>query len=534
MAATPEDAQQERTTRVPALAVLCAVLFLTFLDNTVVSVALADIQTTLHAGVTQLQWVVDGYLLAFAALMLGGGTLGDLLGRKRIMLAGVTLFCAGSIVAALAPDSDVLIAGRVVMGIGAAGSEPGTLSIIRHIYPGEATRARALGAWTAISGLALALGPIIGGVLVATVGWRGVFWFNVGFGIAAFAGAAATLPESADPDGRRLDVPGLLLGALALSTATFAVIEGESVGYGSWQVDVLFAVAVIALGLFIVFERRSSDPVLKLEFFRNRTFTAANAAALASSFGVFAVFFFTALYLQLIANLSGWRIALDFLGMAVAIVVAAIIAGRWTARRGPREPLVTGCLLGGAGLFAVDAVLGPQVDQAMLAGALALCGLGFGLALVGATAAVLGIVPGKRSGMAASTVNTARQLGGVLGVAILGSLVDGQLTASLTHKLRALGIPPNFQAIVIDAVTHGGLPTNPSSVHNPAAAGQQSLVAQVIRAAEDAFASGVHLCLLVAALVLFGAAVVSLLARAPARTARATYRHGNRPFGAAA
>ena len=174
-----------------ALATLCAVLFLTFLDNTVVSVGLADVQSSLHAGMTSLQWVVNGYALTFAAFMLAGGTLGDILGRKKVMLAGVAVFCAGSIVAALAPNVDVLIAGRVVMGLGAAASEPGTLSIIRHVYPDRRTRADALGVWAAVSGLALALGPVIGGVLVGLWSWRAIFWFNLVFGAVAFLMALA-------------------------------------------------------------------------------------------------------------------------------------------------------------------------------------------------------------------------------------------------------------------------------------------------------------------------------------------------------
>ncbi|MGZ4354586.1 MAG: MFS transporter, partial [Gaiellaceae bacterium] len=201
----------ERSRRGAALASICAVLFLTFLDTTVVSVTLADVQTTLHSGVTQLQWIVDAYMLAFAGLMLAGGTLGDILGRKKVMLAGVALFCAGSLVAALAQSNAVLIAGRVLMGIGAAGSEPGTLSMIRHLYPEQGLRARALGAWTAVSGSALASGPIIGGLLVGGFGWRGVFWLNVGLSSVAFTAAALLLPESADAQERRLDVRGLLL-----------------------------------------------------------------------------------------------------------------------------------------------------------------------------------------------------------------------------------------------------------------------------------------------------------------------------------
>ena len=198
-----------------ALTAICSVLFLTFLDNSIVSVALANIQTSLHAGVTGLQWIVDGYMVAFAGLMLAGGTLGDLLGRRRVMLGGVAIFCGGGIIAATAGSSSALIAGRVVMGVGAAACEPGTLSLIRQLYPDARPRARALGVWTAVSGVSLAAGPVLGGVLVDTWSWRAVFWFNVIFGFVAFAVAALTVRESADPRGRTLDIPGLITGALA-------------------------------------------------------------------------------------------------------------------------------------------------------------------------------------------------------------------------------------------------------------------------------------------------------------------------------
>jgi MFS family permease len=299
---------------------------------------------------------------------------------------------------------------------------------------------------------------------------------------------------------------------VAVTAATFAVIEGESAGYGRWWVELLFALAGAAAVAFVGIERRSPDPVLRLEFFRQPTFTAANIAAFATSFGIFAVFFFTALYLQLVASFSGWKIALEFVGMAVAIAVAALAAGRWNARRGPREPLTIGCLLSGAGLLWVDTLLGPHVSFAALAVALTVAGLGFGLALVALTEAVLAIVPGERSGMAASTVNTSRQLGGVFAVAVLGAIVNAQLTGNLLARLRELGIPPNFQAIVIEAVTHGAVPSSASTVHNPAAAGHEALVAKVIQAAEDAFGRGLHLSLLVAGVMLFAAAAVSLLA----------------------
>src|ERR1700727_3064321 len=223
-----------------ALSTLCAVLFLTFLDNTVVSVGLANVQSDLHAGVTSLQWVVNGYALTFASFMLVAGMLGDIFGRKRIMLVGVAIFCAGSVVAATASNVDWLIVGRVIMGGGAAASEPGTLSIIRHVYPDRKTRADALGIWAAVSGLALALGPVIGGFLVGFLSWRAIFWVNLGFGVIAFVLAAVAVPETSDRQGRRIDIVGFIFGAAFLGCISFAVIQGEESGYTSSGIVAFF------------------------------------------------------------------------------------------------------------------------------------------------------------------------------------------------------------------------------------------------------------------------------------------------------
>jgi EmrB/QacA subfamily drug resistance transporter len=500
---------RERHAREAALAALCAILFLTFLDNTIVSVALADVQTSLNSSVSGLQWIVDGYMLAFAALMLTGGTLGDLLGRKRVMLAGVALFCAGSIVAAVAPDTSELIAGRIVMGVGAAASEPGTLSLIRHIYPEREERAVALGVWAAVSGLALALGPVIGGVLVGGAGWRWIFWFGIGFGAAALSVAAVTLTESRDPEGRRLDVPGLAAGASAIVAATFAVIEGENRGYGTWWIALLFATAAVLTVVFVLVEQRAPDPVLKLEFLRNPTFAAANTVAFAVNLSVFSVFFFTALYLQLITNFSGFQIALVFASLAAAMIVAGPIAGRWTARVGPRVPMVLGCALAGLGLLLVDWKLTATTSVAALSWPLAIAGLGFGIALVTMTAAVLTLVPPEQSGMAASTVNTSRELGGVFGVAVLGAVVNAQLTGGLTEKLAKLGVPLQFRQIVVHIVTTGGS-TNPADY--PIAKGNLKIVAKVLLAAEGAAGHGVHLALEIAGGIVLAAAVVAAFA----------------------
>jgi EmrB/QacA subfamily drug resistance transporter len=501
---------RQRHAREAALAAVCAILFLTFLDNTIVSVALADIQTSLSSSVTGLQWIVDGYMLAFAALMLTGGTLGDLFGRKKVMLAGVVIFCAGSVVAALATSTSILIAGRLVMGLGAAASEPGTLSLIRHIYPERAERARALGVWAAVSGLALALGPVIGGVLAAGPGWRSIFWFGFGFGALSLGVAAATLTESKNPEGRKLDVPGLVTGACAITAATFAVIGGENRGYETWWIDVLFVLAVVLVIAFVAIERRSPDPVLKLELFRNPTFTAANVVAFATNLSVFSVFFFTALYLQLISNFTGNQIALVFTSLAVAMIVAGLAAGRWTARVGPKVPMVVGCALAGLGLLLVDRQLTVATSIGALAWPLAIAGVGFGIALVTVTASVLAIVRPEQSGMAASTVNTSRELGGVFGVAVLGAVVNAQLTSGLNEKLVKLHIPLVYRNVVIQFVTTGGNVT--SAENSPGVKGHARLIARVLLAAEGSAGHGVHLALQIAAGIVLAAGVVAAFA----------------------
>jgi EmrB/QacA subfamily drug resistance transporter len=493
-----------------ALAVLCVVLFLTFLDNTIVSVTLADIQQRLHAGVQTLQWVVDGYALTFASFMLAGGVLGDIFGRKRVMLTGIAIFCVGSLVAALAPGANMLLAGRVIMGVGAAASEPGTLSMIRHVFTDRAERARALGLWAGVSGAALAMGPVIAGVIVGFSNWRGVFWFNLVFGVAVLVAAAEVLPESADPQGP-FDVLGTILGATALAATIFGVISGETAGFTTWWILALFACAACAAVAFVVVELHERNPLLDLRFFRITAFSAANFVAFAAYFGVFAIFFFVALYLQLLANQSPYGTAADFVPMTVVMITSSVLTGYWVARRGPRWPMTIGCLLAGSGILIVDGVLGPQVGFAQLSWSLAIAGAGFGIALVPVTSAALDAIPAEHSGMAASATNTSRELGAVFGVAILGAIVNGQLTADIKSRLRALGIPPNFDSIVIQAVTHGGVPQNAQQAAkiNPAAAAAPELVNKVLHAAERAFYTGLHAAMLVSAALLFAGAVVA-------------------------
>lgn len=505
-----------RRGRALGLAILCAVLFLTFLDTTIVSVALADIQTRLHAGVSPLQWVVNGYALVFATLMLFAGALGDRFGRKKVMLGGLVVFCAGSLAAALAPNVDALIVGRVVMGAGAAASEPGTLSMIRHLYPEPKPRARAIGKWAAVSGLALACGPVIGGTLVGLGTWRAIFWFNLAAGLLVVAGAAAVLPESADPvAGASLDLRGFVLGTGALAALVFAIIVGESAGYATVGIVLLFLVAAAGGIGFVAAERRAGAPMLELGYFRHPAFSGALGVAFAIYFGIFSVFFFTTLYLQSVIGYSAYRTAAEFVAMAAAMIVASLVAGRAVAAIGARLPMAGGCVLAGGGLLWVDAVLQARTPASgLLAAGLAVAGFGFGLAVVPVTSIALSVVRPEKSGMAASATNTSRELGAVLGVAVLGALVNGSLTASLADRLHALGIPNVFQAIVIHAIETGQVPQSTNYAQTYGA-----IVNRVISAAYAAFRSGIDLALVTSAALTLAAALVALRTLRPGRSA---------------
>ncbi len=492
------------------MAVICFILFLTFLDNTVISATLSDVQSGLHAGVAQLQWVVSGYALAFASLMLMAGTLGDLYGRKKLMLIGVVIFCGGSVLSALADSTGVLIAGRVVMGVGAACSEPGTLSMIRHLYPERRRRARALGIWAAVSGLALALGPVIGGVLVGIWDWRAVFWFNLVFGAVALIAAAVVLPENSDPVRARLDLAGFVLGAVTLGTATFATIAGETAGYINPTILTLYGISVLTLVAFILVELRAENPVLDVRFFRKPPFAGSTILAFTSYFGIFSIFFFVALYLEVVGNTTPFHLALDFIPMTAGMVLASLFTGRWVSRMGPRIPMITGCVLAAAGIFLTDALISPHAGLSTVGWTLALAGIGFGIVIVPVTSSALTTVPAEHSGMAASTNNTARELGAVAGVAILGSIVNGQLTVNLTARLVAIGIPASFRSQVIAAVTSGSLGSQAASTKvGRGNASIQEIINKVVSAAYGAFGHGLDLSLLAAGTLLLASAVVA-------------------------
>ena len=322
-------------------------------------------------------------------------------------------------------------------------------------------RGRAIGAWAGTSGFALAAGPVVGGVLVGVWNWRGIFWFNLAFGLAALIVAAVILPESADPTAARVDTAGTLLGAGALATLVFAIIDAESAGFGSAGVIILLCASAVLLAAFTWRERRAPNPLLDLRFLRVPQFTTANIAAFCTYFSTFAIFFFTALYLVEVVGASGYRLTAVFLPMTVLMIVSSVLAGRWTVLAGPRWSITIGCLLFAAGLFLAGGYLSPHPDYGPLMVALALAGIGIGTTVVPITSSVLAAVPPERSGMAASAANTSREIGAVTGVAVLGSPVISQLRSSLTSQLHHLGIPAQFQALVINAIETGQIRRTP-------------------------------------------------------------------------
>lgn len=504
----PNVTIDQRTARTGlGYATVLGVLFLTFLDTTIVTVVLGDIQFDLGAGVIPLQWVVNAYALPFAALMLFAGSLGDRLGRKKLMLVGIVIFCVGSVMCAVAPSIGWLIAGRAVMGVGAAASEPGTLSVIRHLYPDRKTRARAVGGWAAVSGMSLALGPVIGGLLAAAGDWRTIFWFNLALGLILLVLATFAVAETRDPQPGRLDAGGFLLGAIALGGLIFAGMTGEQYGFGTWWVIGLFAIGGAALVAVVFVELRARSPIIDLRRLARRPVSDALFAAFAIYFGIFSIFFFTALYLDLVEGYTGLDFAALFGAMAALIVIGSLVSGAWVGRGGPRAPMVVGAVIAAAGILWTRGILTATPSFALLSVALAVAGLGFGLAVVPVTAAVLSDIPAAQSGMAAGATNTARQLGAVAGVTALGAIVSATMARGLGNDLDKTPFAAVKDLILTNFKTGGDAAKGLDFAHPSA------IMKPFVDSTAAAFREGIHLSLVVSAALILLSAGMTLFTR---------------------
>jgi DHA2 family methylenomycin A resistance protein-like MFS transporter len=402
---------------------MCAGYFLVLLDVTIVNVAVPKIGTALHASVSELQWVVDGYALALASLMLAAGTLGDRHGHKRIVLAGLALFGAASAACGAAPSAGVLVAARAAQGVGASLMLPGTLAVITDAYPDPRRRARAIGTWAAIGSVALPAGPLLGGALIDALGWRAIFFLNLPICAGALAGAVRTVTERGDRTPTRLDPAGLLLGVVTLASLTLALIARLPVAGG---------LALVSGAAFVAVERTRTDPMLPLGLFRHRDFTVANAVAGTMNLVSLGLLFVVTLYLQDVRHLSALSAGLELVPLFGPLSLIAPFSGRLTAGLGSRRPMIAGLLLAATGLV--------LLAHAVSVAALLLWGTGLGFLTPAVVARAVGSVPRGREGLASAVNNAARQAGGVIGIAAFGALAGAPGAAGFVSGLHTAAL----------------------------------------------------------------------------------------------
>jgi EmrB/QacA subfamily drug resistance transporter len=408
------------------LAAVAFGLFMIMLDNTVVNVALPSIAADLQADLSELEWIVTGYALTFASLMLTGGKLADLMGRRLIFIVGLTIFTLSSLACGLASSGEVLIGARVVQGAGAALMNPATLSIIAATFPPR-QRGTAIGIWAGVSALALAIGPLVGGLLTEHIDWSWIFFVNVPIGVLAIAASLILIPESKDESAeQRLDLPGLVTSGLGLFALTYGLIEANTYGWTSGRILGSFAVAVVMLTAFVLLEMRQRIPMLDLTLFRNGTFVGANLAVLLVALAMFGVFFFVSLYMQGVLGYSAVQTGAAFLPLTLLIVLVAPIAGKASDRIGSRWLMTGGMLLVATQLLyfsrqGVDATFWTLLPGFLIGGA------GMALVMTPSAAAAVRALPVDKSGVGSAVLNAFRQVGGSMGIAIMGAIMAHEI-----------------------------------------------------------------------------------------------------------
>ncbi len=401
-------------------------LFMIMLDNTVVNVALPAIQEDLGADLSQLQWIVAGYALTFAALMLIGGKLADAFGRRLIFVIGIVIFTAASLWCGLSETGEMLIVARCVQGAGAALMNPATLSIISATFPPK-QRGAAIGIWAGVSALALAIGPLVGGLLTEHLSWHWIFFINVPVGVVAIAASFMLITESKDETHESLDLPGLGTSALGLFALTYGLIEANTYGWTSARIVGSFVVAVVALASFVLIERRSRFPMLDLSLFRSGTYTGANVAMLLVALAMFGVFFFVSLYMQNVLGYSAVQAGAAFLPMTLLIILVAPIAGKASDRFGSRWLMTIGMVLLGIQLLYFSQLSATASFWNLLPGFI-LGGFGMAMAMTPTAAAATRAVPVHKSGVGSAVLNAMRQVGGSIGIALMGAIVADQVS----------------------------------------------------------------------------------------------------------
>jgi EmrB/QacA subfamily drug resistance transporter len=403
-------------------------LFMIMLDNTIVNVALPSIQRDLGIGISELEWVFNGYALTFGVLMLTGGKLADLMGRRRIFIVGLVVFTVASLFCGLATSAGWLIGARVLQGVGSALMNPATLSIITATFPPR-QRGMAIGIWAGVSAMALAIGPLAGGLITQHLNWNWIFFINVPIGVLAILVTRIVVDESRDTSAdQRLDLPGLLSSGIALFALTYGLIEANTYGWTSGRILSLFAIAAVGFAVFVVLELHQRAPMLDLSLFKNGTFAGANTVMLLVGLAMFGVFFYNSLFIQNILGYSAVQTGATFLPMTVLIILVAPLAGKYSDRVGSRWLMGFGMIL-----LAVSLLIFSRLDEAstfwnILPGLL-VGGFGMGLVMTPTTAAAMGSVPVDKAGVGSAVLNSGRQVGGALGIAVMGAIIAEAVTA---------------------------------------------------------------------------------------------------------
>jgi len=464
----------EQNSRWWTLGAMCFALFMMMLDNTVVNVALPSIQRDLHASLSALEWTINAYTLTLAVLLVTGGRLGDIFGRRRIFLLGVAIFGVSSAVIGVSPDGGVLVAFRAIQGVGAALMMPATLSIITQTFPAE-QRGMAIGTWAGVSALALAIGPVFGGFLTQSVSWRAIFFINPPIALAAVAVTLFATKESRDETVQRsVDYPGIVTLTASLTALVLALVEGNSWHWGSPVVIGLFVLAAVGLAAFVRIELRSRAPMVDFAFFRSRSFLGSNLVAFFVTFAMFSQFFFLTLYMQNVLGYTPLETGLRFLPATILIIVSGPIAGRLADRVGSR-PLMTIGLLMVAGALTIQSGLTIHSGYGLLLPGFMLMGLGMGLVMSPMSTAAMNAVDRTKAGLASGTLSMSRMVGGTFGVAVMGALVTAigrsQLDSSLPH------LPAAVRSALASALGSGGSGTGVHSAPQVVAASHHAFVA---------------------------------------------------------
>jgi len=434
--------------------------FMTFLDNNVVNVALPSIQRELHLSISGLEWIVSSYILVFSGLMLVGGRLADVFGRRRLFVAGLAVFTGASLMAGLAGSEEVLIIARVLQGIGAAASMPSTLAIISSTFPDPKERSRAVGVWSAVSALALALGPFTGGFVSERWDWGWIFLINVPVGVVTIAITMVAMRESRETVRRRLDIPGLAASAVALFSLTYALIEGHNQGWTSALILGSFALAAAAGTAFVTIERRTKEPMVDLSMFAIRTFSGGTGAMILWGFGVMGVYFFTAMYLQNVLGFSPTEAGAAFIPMALMMAAIAPIAGPVARRIGTHVTVALGLTLNVVGLVMVSFV-GEHGHFMDLMPSFVAFGVGSGFVMMPLNDAIIGVLPPARAGAASAVMNAAREVSGLLGVTIVGAILTSRQAAVLrggATPVHAFLSGYQFALLIAAAIVFAGVP----------------------------------------------------------------------------